>query len=102
MDTARHTHDSGGAVSSALFSCGFVLRGIPGFPNLSGCRIQRYARKIAFDRSHHAPAPVFCHYRDPVAGEIDRRRLFGCLRRTPAPAAATWGTLGTEAYGNKN
>src|SRR6202034_2745600 len=91
MDTAGHAHDSGGAVSSALFSGRFVLRGIPGVADLSGRGIQRHTGKIALDRSHHAPAPVFGYYRDPVTGEIDRRRLFRGFRWAAATAAATWG-----------
>ena len=78
MDAARHAHDRGRAVGLALFAGGGIFVRIPGIADAAPFVVQRDAGEIAFDRRHHAPAPVFGDHGNPIAGKVGGR---GGLRR---------------------
>src|SRR5438093_3345704 len=81
VDAPWHAHDVGRAVCPALIAARRVLRRIPRVDHLAALVVQRHTREITFRRRDHPIAPIFRDHRDPVAGEIDRRRGPGVRRR---------------------
>ena len=76
-----HAHDGGRAVRPAQQARGFVPGRVPGLADLASFGIHRHAGEIAPERRHHPPAPILGDDRDPVAGEVHRRRRPGRARR---------------------
>ena len=79
------THDAADAECLALQARGIVLCEIPGVGRTRAGLIQRHAFVVALLRSLDAMAPVFADDRNPVAGEIDRRRRPCICRASSAP-----------------
>ena len=76
-DVTRTPGGSSGGAAVSL-AAGFVLRRIPRIDRLACFRVGRDAGRIAFERRHHAPAPVLGDVGNPVASEIGRSpRLSG-------------------------
>src|SRR5687768_17105869 len=81
-------HDAARAVAAALLAGGFVLYRVPAIARLAAFRVQRQSAELALARRDHPELPVLDDRRDPVAGQIDRRRLLRTRRRRATAAAA--------------
>ena len=91
MQAAGNPHDCGRAISLALETGGFVVRGVPRVHNFPRRSVDRHAGRIAFQRRDHAPSIVLRDDGYPVAGEILGRGL----------ACATLGERGNNNKGTK-
>src|SRR5262245_45832715 len=81
MEASGYTHDCGCAIGLTLQTGRFILCRIPSIHDFSSRVVDGNAGRIAFERGDHAPSVIFRNYRDPVAGEICRRRGFRCAWR---------------------
>src|SRR4029078_11009648 len=67
----------------------FVLCWIPALADLAAFCVERYRIQDPFRWRPHPVLPILDYGRDPIAGQIYRRRLTGRLRWTAGAATAT-------------
>ena len=87
--TGRRPHQRRCSVGAALLTCRGILRRIPCVGRVLRLLSERDTEIVAFRGRDHPPAPVLADHRDPVAGEIERRRRARGLRRLTAATATT-------------
>ena len=85
----RRPHQRRCSVGAALLTCRGVLRRIPRVGRVLRLLSERDTEIVAFRGRDHPPAPILADHRDPVAGEIERRRRARGLRRLSAAPTTT-------------